>query len=73
MADDAVGILDTLDMERAHLVGRSMAGGIVTIAALRHPDRVASLTLISTISGGGDLPPMSEEVTSYVGSGRPRR
>jgi pimeloyl-ACP methyl ester carboxylesterase len=71
MADDAVGILDTLDIDRAHLVGRSMAGGIVTIAALGHPDRVASLTLISTTSGGDDLPPVSEEVTTYGGSGGP--
>jgi pimeloyl-ACP methyl ester carboxylesterase len=71
MADDAVGILDSLDIERAHLVGRSMAGGIVTIAALHHPDRVASLTLISTTSGGADLPPVSEEVSTYGGSGGP--
>jgi pimeloyl-ACP methyl ester carboxylesterase len=71
MADAAVGILDTLDIERAHLVGRSMAGGIVTIAALGHPDRVASLTLISTTSGGADLPPMSEEVNTYGESGGP--
>src|SRR5258707_1187351 len=33
MAGDAVGILDALGIGRAHLVGRSMAGGIVTVAA----------------------------------------
>jgi len=71
MAEDAVGILDVLGVERAHLVGRSMAGGIVTLAAAYHHDRVASLTLVSTTGGGPDLPPMSKEFTDYVGSGGP--
>jgi pimeloyl-ACP methyl ester carboxylesterase len=71
MMDDAVGILAALGIDRAHFVGQSMAGGIVTLAALYHADRVASLTLVSTTPGGADLPPMSREVTDYVGSGGP--
>jgi pimeloyl-ACP methyl ester carboxylesterase len=45
MAGDAVGILDSLAIERAHLVGRSMGGGI---ALLADPARVASLVLLTT-------------------------
>jgi pimeloyl-ACP methyl ester carboxylesterase len=71
MADDAVGILDALGVGRAHLVGRSMAGAIVVLAAMHHPDRVASLTLVSTTPGDADLPPMSDEFTAYTGSGGP--
>jgi pimeloyl-ACP methyl ester carboxylesterase len=71
MADDAVGILDALGVGRAHFVGRSMAGGIVTLAAMHHPDRVASLTLVTTTTGGAGLAPMSEEVISYSSSGGP--
>lgn len=71
MADDAVGILDALGVARAHLVGRSMGGGIVALAATHHPDRVASLTLVSTTSGGADLPPMSEDVVAYTSAGGP--
>ena len=48
-----------------------MAGAIVTLAAMHEPDRVASLTLVSTTSGGADLPPMSEEFTRYTSAGGP--
>ncbi|MFD7101996.1 alpha/beta fold hydrolase [Streptomyces celluloflavus] len=71
MADDAIGILTALGIDRAHLVGRSMAGGIALLAAERYPDRVASLTLVSTSPGGPDLPPMSKEFTDYVDAGGP--
>lgn len=71
MAGDALGVLDALGVARAHLVGRSMAGAIVTTAALASPDRVASLTLVSTTTGAADLPPMSPEFLSHVGGGGP--
>lgn len=75
MADDAIGILDALGVDRAHLVGRSMAGGIVALAAIHHPGRVASVTLVSTTPGGtpgrADLPPMSEKFIRYTSSGGP--
>jgi pimeloyl-ACP methyl ester carboxylesterase len=63
---DAVGLLDTLDLESAHLVGRSMGGQIAMLAALDHPDRVASLTLVGSSPGGPDLPEMSEEFLAYT-------
>jgi pimeloyl-ACP methyl ester carboxylesterase len=68
---DAVGILAVLGVERAHWVGRSMAGNIITSAALDYPDRVASLTFIGASPGGPGLPPMSSEFTNYVSSGGP--
>lgn len=51
MADDAVGVLDALGIERAHLVGASMGGMIAQAAAIRHPGRVASLTSIMSTTG----------------------
>jgi pimeloyl-ACP methyl ester carboxylesterase len=48
LADDAVGILDALGVRGAHLVGTSMGGMVAQLAALDHPERVESLTLLST-------------------------
>jgi pimeloyl-ACP methyl ester carboxylesterase len=51
MADDAVGLLDALDIESAHVVGASMGGFIAQDIAIRHPRRVRSLALMMTSSG----------------------
>ena len=59
LTEDALGILDALGIPRAHLVCRSMSGGIGLIAAVDHADRVATLTLVSTSTGADDLPPPS--------------
>ena len=61
MARDAIGILDALDVPSAHVVGRSMAGGIALVLGVDHSERVKSLTFLTTTPGGDDLPPMSDE------------
>jgi pimeloyl-ACP methyl ester carboxylesterase len=62
LAGDALAILDALGVESAHLVCRSMAGGIGLILGVDHPDRVASLTFVSTSTGADGLPPPSGEL-----------
>jgi pimeloyl-ACP methyl ester carboxylesterase len=55
MADDAVGLLDHLGVERAHLVGVSMGGMIVQSIAIRHQERVLTLTSIMSTTGDPDV------------------
>jgi pimeloyl-ACP methyl ester carboxylesterase len=51
MADDGVGLLDCLGVERAHVVGASMGGMIAQTIAIRHADRVLSLVSIMSNTG----------------------
>jgi pimeloyl-ACP methyl ester carboxylesterase len=55
MADDAVALLDALDLPAAHVVGVSMGGMIAQELAIRHPERVLSLTSIMSTTGALDV------------------
>jgi pimeloyl-ACP methyl ester carboxylesterase len=52
LTTDPVRILDALAVDRSHVVGVSMGGAIAQELAARHPDRVASVTLIATTPAG---------------------
>jgi pimeloyl-ACP methyl ester carboxylesterase len=52
MGDDAIGLLDALGIDRAHVVGASMGGMIAQTMAIEHADRV--LTLTSFMSNTGE-------------------
>jgi pimeloyl-ACP methyl ester carboxylesterase len=66
MAGDAIGLLDALGIECAHLVGRSMGGMIAQIAASKYPERVMSLTSIMSSTGNPNLPSASQEVMAML-------
>ncbi len=64
MADDGVAVMNSLGIQKAHVVGISMGGMIAQELAINHPERVA--TLNSVMSSGyiedPELPPISSEV-----------
>jgi pimeloyl-ACP methyl ester carboxylesterase len=62
MADDAVGLLDALDIRKAHICGASMGGMIAQTIAIRPPSRILSLISIYSTTGNRDLPPPKPEM-----------
>jgi pimeloyl-ACP methyl ester carboxylesterase len=72
MVDDTVGILDALDIERAHLVGVSMGGMIAQLMAGTAPDRVASLTSIMSGTLNPRLPRPSPKLARALFLNQPR-
>ena len=72
LTQDAVRLLNVFRIERAHVIGISMGGGIAQRLALDAPERVATLALLSTSPGVrpgapfyGDLPPMDTELMQH--------
>jgi pimeloyl-ACP methyl ester carboxylesterase len=51
MAHDTVGLMDSLGIDKAHIVGMSMGGMIAQIVTILNPDRVLSLTSIMSTTG----------------------
>ncbi|MFJ5382054.1 3-oxoadipate enol-lactonase [Cupriavidus sp. CER94] len=49
LADDAVALMDALDIGQAHVCGVSVGGMVAQTLGVRHPDRLLSLTLVDTI------------------------
>ena len=54
-ADAVIAFLDALGIDKAHLAGHSMGGGIAIDIALKAPDRIASLTLLAPVGLGDGI------------------
>ncbi|TAJ42656.1 MAG: alpha/beta fold hydrolase [Reyranella sp.] len=66
LANDALGLLDALDVDRAHMVGASMGGMIAQILAAKFPQRTRSLVSIMSTSGRLGLPVGKPEAVAML-------
>lgn len=66
MAADAIGVLDALEISKAHIIGASMGGMIAQIIAAKYPERTLSLTSIMSTSGARHLPQASSKITALM-------
>lgn len=66
MTDDVAGLLEAINIQKAHVLGFSMGGMIAQELALRHPEKVSSLILCGTSCGGLNSVQMKQETRKVV-------
>ncbi|MEV0035284.1 alpha/beta hydrolase [Streptomyces sp. NPDC050804] len=71
MADDGLGLLTALGIERAHVVGTSMGGMIAQTMAVTQPERVLSLTSMMSSTGEPEYGRSSPEARAVLSSPKP--
>jgi len=72
MAADAVGLMDALKLETAHVCGLSMGGMIAQVMAIEHSRRVLSLISMESTTGDPTLPPAKPEAVEAMLSPPPK-
>jgi pimeloyl-ACP methyl ester carboxylesterase len=67
MVSDAAAVLDAAGIEKAHVYGVSLGGGLAMEFALQHPDRVDGLILGCTAIKAPDFPKLGARVVTLLG------
>jgi pimeloyl-ACP methyl ester carboxylesterase len=66
LARDALAVLDHLSLARVHVLGRSMGGMVAQHLAALAPERIASLTILSSTSGARDVGQPTDEAVAAL-------
>jgi 2-hydroxymuconate-semialdehyde hydrolase len=61
----AIGLLDSLGLSKAHVVGNSFGGAIALALAIRHPERVERLALMGSVGVPFPITPGLDAVWGY--------
>ncbi|PLX25320.1 MAG: hypothetical protein C0599_00785, partial [Salinivirgaceae bacterium] len=72
LVKDAITILDSLGVEKAHVVGHSMGGFIVQLLGIHYPERCHSITSISASTNSPDVPMPPPETWKIFLSQKPQ-
>lgn len=67
IADDTVGLMDHLGLDKAHVLGASQGGMIAQEIAINYPERVGKLILVSTTHGGWEVSEAHPDVLRVMG------
>ncbi|MGE5428405.1 MAG: alpha/beta fold hydrolase [Methylococcaceae bacterium] len=70
MAQDVLAVMDAYQLKKAHLVGMSLGGMLAQLAAIQHPERISSITIISSSiwDDKPELPGIDPAVLAYHAS-----
>ena len=67
MADDTIGLMDCLGIDKAHILGVSLGGMIAQEVAINYPQRVRKLVLVSTTAGADETSDVPSELLRAAG------
>jgi pimeloyl-ACP methyl ester carboxylesterase len=67
MAQDTVGLMDALGIERAHVLGMSLGGIVAQEVAINYPERVMKLVLVCTHAGEGEVSDVHPDMLKALG------
>ena len=73
LADDVLGLMDSLEAASAHLIGYSLGGILAQLCALKAPDRVRSLTALQSTSRAPGMPPRGPAIVAAMVAASRRR
>jgi pimeloyl-ACP methyl ester carboxylesterase len=70
MADDTIGLMDHLGIEKAHILGMSLGGVVAQEMAIKYPARVKKLILVCTLAEQAGIPEAIPEFSKALGDRR---